>query len=64
MLSRDVDAWQQRAVLAEKEVESLREKLEGWTAANGAPSTASDLEDMQSNIQGVSWRLNFHRPGF
>ena len=47
MLVHDVEAWQQRATLAEKEVESLREKLEANPSAKSA-----DWDDLQSNIQG------------
>lgn len=53
MLVHDVEAWQQRATLAEKEVESLREKLEANPSAQ-----PSDWQDLQSNIQDLERRLS------
>ena len=52
MLSHDVEAWQQRATLAEKQVESLKEKIQSDPSG---PTKASDWEECQGNIQGENY---------
>ena len=53
LLQHDLEAWQQRAEMAEKHAESLQQKLRDQESAAGESGSKTDSEwvDLQSTLQ-------------